>query len=65
MEEPLKISGSVTEVIYFNKENGYSIFEFLTEDKDVITCTGTLPYVNPGESLTVMGGWYHHPSYGK
>ena len=65
MEEPLKLSGSVTEVIYFNKENGYSIFELLTEDKDVITCTGTLPYVTPGESLTVMGGWYHHPSYGK
>ncbi len=65
MEEPLKLSGSVTEVIYFNKENGYSIFELLTEDKDVITCTGTLPFVNPGESLTVMGGWYHHPSYGK
>ena len=65
MEEPLKLSGSVTEVIYFNKENGYSIFELLTEDKDVITCTGTLPFVNPGENLTVMGGWYHHPSYGK
>ena len=65
MEEPLKLSGSVTEVIYFNKDNGYSIFELLTEDKDVITCTGTLPFVTPGESLTVMGGWYHHPSYGK
>ncbi len=65
MEEPLKITGSVIEVIYFNKENGYSIFELLTEEKDVITCTGTLPFVSPGESLTVMGGWYHHPSYGK
>ncbi len=65
MEEPLKITGSVTEVIYFNKENGYSIFDLLTEDKEVITCTGTLPFVNPGESLTVLGGWHYHPSYGK
>ncbi len=65
MEEPLRFRGSVTEVIYTNKENGYSIFEFLTEDKDLITCTGTLPFVAPGESLTLMGGWHHHPSYGK
>ena len=65
MEEPLKISGSVTEVIYFNKDNGYSIFELLTKEKEVITCTGTLPFVNPGETLTVFGGWYYHPSYGK
>ncbi len=65
MEEPLRFSGSITEVIYSNKENGYSIFEFLTEEKDVITCIGTLPFAAPGESLTVMGGWYHHPSYGK
>ncbi len=65
MEEPLKFTGSVTEIIYFNKDNGYSIFEFLTEEKDLITCTGTLPFISPGETLTVMGGWYHHPSYGK
>ncbi len=65
MEEPLKLTGTVTEVIYFNKENGYSIFDLLTEEKEVVTCTGTLPFVNPGESLTVMGGWHYHPSYGK
>lgn len=65
MEEALKITGSVTEVIYFNKENGYSIFDLLTEEQEVITCTGTLPFVSPGESLTVMGGWHYHPSYGK
>ncbi len=65
MEEALKLTGTVTEVIYFNKENGYSIFDLLTEEKEIVTCTGTLPFVNPGESLTVMGGWHHHPSYGK
>lgn len=65
MGEALKLTGTVTEVIYFNKENGYSIFDLLTEDKEVITCTGTMPFVNSGESLTVMGGWYYHPSYGK
>lgn len=65
MEEPLRFTGSVTEIIYSNKDNGYSIFELLTEEKNLITCTGTLPFVSPGETLTVMGGWYHHPSYGK
>ncbi|MBR5236110.1 MAG: ATP-dependent RecD-like DNA helicase [Clostridia bacterium] len=65
MGEALKLTGTVTEVIYFNKENGYSIFDLLTEEKEIVTCTGTLPFVNPGENLTVMGGWHHHPSYGK
>lgn len=65
MEEPITITGTVVEVIYFNKENGYSIFDLQTEDQDVITCTGTLPFVTPGETLTVLGGWHYHPSYGK
>lgn len=65
MEEGLKLSGSVTEVIYLNKENGYAIFDLLTEENEVVTCTGVLPFVSPGESLTVTGGWHYHPSYGK
>ncbi len=65
MEEGITITGTVIEVIYFNKENGYSIFDLQTEEQDVITCTGTLPFVTPGEVLTVLGGWHYHPSYGK
>ena len=65
MEETLQFKGSVTEVIYFNKENGYSVFDFFVESEGVITCTGSLPFVNPGESLTLTGNWTHHPSYGK
>ncbi|MBE7010769.1 MAG: ATP-dependent RecD-like DNA helicase [Ruminococcaceae bacterium] len=65
MEQPIQFEGSVTEVIYFNKENGYSVFDFFVESEGVITCTGNLPFVNPGESLVLMGDWTHHPSYGK
>ncbi|MBE7035114.1 MAG: ATP-dependent RecD-like DNA helicase [Ruminococcaceae bacterium] len=65
MEESLTLTGRVAEVIYWNKENGYSIFDLMTEDNELVTCTGTLPFVNPGETVTVMGGWYEHPSYGK
>jgi len=65
VEAALRFDGSVTEVIYFNKENGYSVFDFFVESEGVITCTGSLPFVNPGESLTLTGEWTHHPSYGK
>jgi len=65
VEQPIQFEGSVTEVIYFNKENGYSVFDFFVESEGVITCTGNLPFVNPGESLVLMGDWTHHPSYGK
>ena len=65
MERRLQFEGSVTEVIYFNKENGYSVFDFFVESEGVITCTGSLPFVNPGETLKLIGEWTHHPSYGK
>jgi len=65
MEQLMQFEGSVTEVIYFNKENGYSVFDFFVESEGVITCTGNLPFVNPGETLKLIGEWTHHPSYGK
>lgn len=65
MEEILNFTGTVTEVIYFNKDNGYCVFDFFVESEGVITCTGNLPFVNPEESLTITGIWTHHPSYGK
>lgn len=61
----IKLSGSVEHIIYSNEENGYTVADFGTDDDDLITITGIMPYVNEGDSLTVYGEWKHNPKYGR
>ena len=42
----VQINGSVEQVIYSNEDNGYAICDFGTDDDDLITITGIMPYVN-------------------
>lgn len=60
-----KLSGSVESVIYANEENGYTILDFGTEENELVTLVGTIPYVNEGDELTVFGKWVHNPKYGR
>ncbi len=61
----IKLTGSVEYVIYENEENGYMVCDFGTDDDDLITITGIMPYVGEGDSLTVFGEWKHNPKYGR
>ncbi len=61
----IKLQGSVEHVIYSNEENGYTVADFGTDDDDLITITGIMPYVNEGDSLIVYGEWKHNPKYGR
>lgn len=61
----IKLSGSVEHVIYANEENGYMVCDFGTDDDDLITITGTMPYVGEGDSLIVYGEWKHNAKYGR
>ncbi|MBE6629128.1 MAG: ATP-dependent RecD-like DNA helicase, partial [Ruminococcaceae bacterium] len=36
-----------------------------SRNDDLITITGTLPYVGEGDLLTVYGKWVHNPKYGR
>ena len=64
-EKLIKLSGSVEQVIYANEENGYLVCDLGTDDDDLITITGIMPYVNEGDSLIVYGEWKHNPKYGR
>ena len=57
----IKLQGSVEHVIYSNEENGYTVADFGTDDDDLITITGILPYVAEGDSLIIFGEWKHNP----
>lgn len=59
------LKGNVEGVIYSNEENGYGIFDFATENFDIVTIVGTLPYVAEGDELTVWGKWVNSPKYGR
>ena len=61
----VKLSGSIEHVIYSNEENGFSICDLGTEDNELVTITGTLPYIGEGDTVTVYGRWVHNPKYGR
>lgn len=53
----------VTDIIYQNETNGYTVFEFETEDM-LSTATGIVPNLYVGEKLKISGQWSEHPNYG-
>ena len=61
----VKLSGSIERVIYANDENGYAICDLGTDTDDLVTITGTLPYIGEGDLVTVWGKWVHNPKYGR
>ncbi|MBE6588899.1 MAG: ATP-dependent RecD-like DNA helicase [Ruminococcaceae bacterium] len=71
MKEPIddaghiKLSGSIEHVIFSNEENGFAICDLGTENDELVTITGTLPYIGEGDVVTVYGKWVHNPKYGR
>ncbi|MBQ9978813.1 MAG: ATP-dependent RecD-like DNA helicase [Clostridia bacterium] len=59
------LEGSVEGIIFSNEDNGYTILELITDQNELITAVGIMPYVGEGESLKVYGKWVHNPKYGR
>lgn len=62
--EDVLLAGTVEDIIYHNKDNGYAVFTINAEDDEVV-CVGTVPQLHAGESLKITGSWVVHPVYGK
>lgn len=60
----LNLEGTVEKLIYTNSVNGYTVAEIATES-ELITITGTMPYLSEGESVKLTGEWTSHPSFGR
>lgn len=60
------IRGLVTEIIYSNDQNGYRIAEVQLEgeERETITVVGTMPDLQPGETISAQGSWKVHSLYG-
>jgi len=64
MNERIKVSGKVIEVIFHNPENGYTVCEIDSFTDGLFTATGYMPYVCEGENVEIVGNWTVHPDYG-
>ena len=58
------INGYVEHIIFQNKENGYTVMNFVSDDED-ITCVGMCKGLTEGENLRANGEYIEHPVYGK
>ena len=60
----MEIKGQISEIIYQNEVNSYTIAEFET-DEELITIVGYLTFINKGDSLKLVGNFVNHPDYGR
>jgi exodeoxyribonuclease V alpha subunit len=66
------LTGSVERITYYNPENGYSVLRLRPDrgriqgvNRDgLVTITGNLPELSPGEHLRLTGQWVNHPKHG-
>jgi len=64
METELILSGTVTDILFQNDENGYVVCEVALPEGDIVM-VGTIPYLMVGENITAHGTYVRHNTYGK
>ena len=64
MGERSTVMGTVQNIVFQNEENGYTVLSLLSDQGELVTVVGCIPYAAPGESMAVTGVWTNHPSYG-
>ena len=60
----MEIEGQITEIIYQNETNCYTVAEF-TMKNEITTVVGYLPFINKGDSLKLIGKYVTHQEYGE
>ncbi len=63
MAEPLE--GTIEHILFFNPDNGYSVFRFTLGEGAPLTVVGTFPPLAAGERLKLTGQWELSPKFGR
>ena len=58
-----KLQGMVSDIVFKNEENGYTIAS-LANENDEITVVGCMPTLSVGETIEIEGKWVNHKIYG-
>ena len=61
----MELRGQIEEFIYQNESNSYTIAVFSTEEQEVITVVGYLPFIAVGDTLKLQGKMVVHQEYGE
>lgn len=60
----MELKGDLTEIIYQNDVNSYTIAVLETEEEE-FTVVGYLPFIHVGDSLSLIGKFVTHQEYGR
>lgn len=60
----MELKGELTEIIYQNEVNSYTIAVLETEEEE-FTVVGYLPFIHIGDSLNLVGKFVTHQEYGR
>ncbi len=60
----MELKGEVTDIIYQNEVNSYTIAVFETDEEET-TIVGYLPFIKSGDTLNVNGRFVEHKDYGR
>lgn len=64
MEQELqRIEGTVENIVFRNKNNGYTVFDF-NSDSEWVTVVGEIGDIHEGESLVIQGNYTTHSKFG-
>lgn len=58
------IRGTVENIVYCNRENGYAVLDVTSEDGALVTAVGSLSDICEGEEVTLHGAFKAHASFG-
>lgn len=63
----IRLDGVVEDIIFVNKDNGYTVCEIETdgEGEEPVTVVGIMPYLSEGDSASFFGHWVHSAKYGR
>lgn len=59
-----RVHGEVEDVTYTNEINGYTVC-VIDYEGEMLTLVGTMPFINVGETITAMGKFTNHPTFGR
>ena len=64
MTEAKELKGTIEQISFHNKDNGYCVLKVNTSSR-LVTLTARLPIVSIGEEVHCQGAWVIHPKFGE
>lgn len=65
MNKQDELIGIVDRFMFQSSDNGFSVFIVQLNNKEMVTVTGCVPGIQPGQQVDLTGSWNMHPKFGK